>query len=377
MESSDFYKTSAKALAHIDTALGEIDADGLDVQLAGDVLTVGFADGARFVINAHSAARQIWMAAGTTAWHFDTRGRSLGRAADRRRADADRGEGGRRQAGDAGGGVRCTHASRSWLRRSRAAGCATISTTASVRTLPGGRDPRGPARVVDRQLEARWVQRGDSLAVELVEHRRCQSGRASGGRPRGDRCAAGRRGDLLEYGLAAVLLGLSAFSFARPELFAVQQRSDEGRLYREAKTGYTLGGVFLGLGAAALGRGSTTACGRATGCTATRRWRCCRGRRPTARRRRCRRVSDSSSCSSGSIAGAGSRTSRGGCTSRCRGRRCGRRPRSRRTARRRSARAWQGTLRAGLARELAIEVVLPYDATLVTPRAGVTRSAAL
>jgi CyaY protein len=71
METSDFYKTSAKALAHIDTALGEIDHEGLDVQLGGDVLTIGFADGTRFVINAHSAAKQIWMAAGTTAWHFD------------------------------------------------------------------------------------------------------------------------------------------------------------------------------------------------------------------------------------------------------------------------------------------------------------------
>ncbi len=71
MASSEFYKTSAKALAHLDTALGEIDADGLDVQLGGDVLTIGFADGSRFVINAHSAAQQIWMAAGTTAWHFD------------------------------------------------------------------------------------------------------------------------------------------------------------------------------------------------------------------------------------------------------------------------------------------------------------------
>ena len=71
MDAKEFTRLSAKALAHIDTALGEIDADGLDVQLAGDVLTVGFADGARFVINAHSAARQIWMAAGTTAWHFD------------------------------------------------------------------------------------------------------------------------------------------------------------------------------------------------------------------------------------------------------------------------------------------------------------------
>lgn len=71
MDAKDFHKLSAKALEHIDDALGAADLDGLDVQLAGDVLTITFADGGRFVINAHSAAGQIWMAAGTTAWHFD------------------------------------------------------------------------------------------------------------------------------------------------------------------------------------------------------------------------------------------------------------------------------------------------------------------
>lgn len=71
MDAKEFHKLSAKALEHIDDALGEADLDGLDVQLAGDVLTISFADGGRFVINAHSAAGQVWMAAGTTAWHFD------------------------------------------------------------------------------------------------------------------------------------------------------------------------------------------------------------------------------------------------------------------------------------------------------------------
>jgi CyaY protein len=71
MDPKDFHRLSAKALEHIDTWLGELDLDGLDMQLAGDVLTISFADGGRFVINAHSAALQIWMAAGTTAWHFD------------------------------------------------------------------------------------------------------------------------------------------------------------------------------------------------------------------------------------------------------------------------------------------------------------------
>mgnify|MGYP002777658342 CR=1 FL=1 len=71
MELKDFYKRSAKALEHIDARLGGLELEELDVQLAGDVLTLIFKDGARYVINAHSAAGQIWMAAGTEAWHFD------------------------------------------------------------------------------------------------------------------------------------------------------------------------------------------------------------------------------------------------------------------------------------------------------------------
>lgn len=85
MDTKDsFHKLSARALEHIDAKLGEVDADGLDVSLSGDVLTIAFGDGSRFVINAHSAAGQIWMAAGTTAWHFDHEG---GRWVARRSGD--------------------------------------------------------------------------------------------------------------------------------------------------------------------------------------------------------------------------------------------------------------------------------------------------
>lgn len=71
MERGRFVKLSAQALEHIDEVLGGLEHDDLDVDLAGDVLTLGFSDGAKFVINAHSAAGQIWMAANKDAWHFD------------------------------------------------------------------------------------------------------------------------------------------------------------------------------------------------------------------------------------------------------------------------------------------------------------------
>lgn len=67
----EFATQSSRALEHVDEVLGDLEHEALDVDLAGDVLTLAFTDGARFIINAHSAANQIWMAAGTTAWHFD------------------------------------------------------------------------------------------------------------------------------------------------------------------------------------------------------------------------------------------------------------------------------------------------------------------
>jgi CyaY protein len=71
MDRKTFFSESSKALRHIDEILGELEHEDLDLELSGDVLTLGFANGDKFVINAHSAAEQIWMAAGTTAWHFD------------------------------------------------------------------------------------------------------------------------------------------------------------------------------------------------------------------------------------------------------------------------------------------------------------------
>lgn len=252
-------------------------------------------------------------------------------------------------------------------------GCATISTTASVRTIPGGRTLAVQQRVVDRQLEARWVQHGDSLAVELIEHRRCQ---------RLERVAVAReatdvrRADAalyVEYGLAAVLLGLSAFSFARPELFAVQQRNDEGRLYREAKTGYALGGVFLGLGAAALGAGIYDSArardrvhryeavalmpGPAADCETPTVPASQRQLELRLGEHRGHGVTDLEGRVRFSLPGPEMWPKAGDGAS--------------------APRAWQGTLRAGPVRELAIEVVVPYDATLVTPQAGRARSAVL
>jgi CyaY protein len=71
IDRSRFLELSAGALEHLDEVLGDLEHEALDVELAGDVLTLAFSDGAKFIINAHSAAGQVWMAANKTAWHFD------------------------------------------------------------------------------------------------------------------------------------------------------------------------------------------------------------------------------------------------------------------------------------------------------------------
>lgn len=48
-----------------------IDPDDVEAYVAGDVLTLTFRDKSRCVINTQRATRQLWMAAGASAWHFD------------------------------------------------------------------------------------------------------------------------------------------------------------------------------------------------------------------------------------------------------------------------------------------------------------------
>ncbi len=52
-------------------ALDRLDDEAVEAEFESDILTIEFEDGAKYVINSHRAARQIWMAAERSAWHFD------------------------------------------------------------------------------------------------------------------------------------------------------------------------------------------------------------------------------------------------------------------------------------------------------------------
>lgn len=63
----------ARAEATLERLRAALDDSGVDaeVELSLGVLTIEFADGAKYVVNSHRAAKQIWMAAERSAWHFD------------------------------------------------------------------------------------------------------------------------------------------------------------------------------------------------------------------------------------------------------------------------------------------------------------------
>ena len=66
---------SAAAARELGQLLEALDVlgDEVDVELSSDILTIEFPTRDRCVINSHRAARQIWMAANRSAWHFDYR----------------------------------------------------------------------------------------------------------------------------------------------------------------------------------------------------------------------------------------------------------------------------------------------------------------
>ena len=69
MDEKEFDQRAREALGKLETALQAM-SDELEVDLAGGILTLEFEDGAKYVVNSHGAAKQIWLSANLSAWHF-------------------------------------------------------------------------------------------------------------------------------------------------------------------------------------------------------------------------------------------------------------------------------------------------------------------
>ncbi|TXG85490.1 MAG: iron donor protein CyaY [Thermomicrobiales bacterium] len=70
MDEAEFNSAADDALRQLEQALDESGAD-LDFEVkAGGVLELEFADGSKIIVNRHTAAREIWVAAKSGGFHF-------------------------------------------------------------------------------------------------------------------------------------------------------------------------------------------------------------------------------------------------------------------------------------------------------------------
>ena len=60
MDAREFQKRADECLAHVSRWLEDFDPDEVDYTTTDGVVTLSFADGARFVLNRQSAVNQMW-----------------------------------------------------------------------------------------------------------------------------------------------------------------------------------------------------------------------------------------------------------------------------------------------------------------------------
>jgi CyaY protein len=70
MDESAYQHLADATFKRIEDALKDVDADDVDVERSGDVVTLTFKGNKRCVMNTQRPTRQIWLAANSRAWHF-------------------------------------------------------------------------------------------------------------------------------------------------------------------------------------------------------------------------------------------------------------------------------------------------------------------
>ena len=70
MDESAYQHLADETFRRIGDVFEDVDSDAVDCEIAGDVITLTFADNKRCIVNTQRPTRQIWMAANARAWHF-------------------------------------------------------------------------------------------------------------------------------------------------------------------------------------------------------------------------------------------------------------------------------------------------------------------
>jgi CyaY protein len=87
MDEHEFERTAAETFRRVMDLFDGVDPDDADIEPSGDVLRIDCRGGRRIVLNTQRPARQVWLAGGTSAYHF-----SYDEASERWLDDKGRGE---------------------------------------------------------------------------------------------------------------------------------------------------------------------------------------------------------------------------------------------------------------------------------------------
>lgn len=71
LDEREYERRAAAAFERVLNLFGDVDPDEADLDQAGDVITVDLGPRGKLILNTQRPARQLWLAGGTTAWHFD------------------------------------------------------------------------------------------------------------------------------------------------------------------------------------------------------------------------------------------------------------------------------------------------------------------
>ena len=71
MDDNEFRERSDAALIKVAKWLEDFDPDEVDYTTADGVVTIEFAGGAKFILSRQSQMKQMWLAAGARAFHYN------------------------------------------------------------------------------------------------------------------------------------------------------------------------------------------------------------------------------------------------------------------------------------------------------------------
>lgn len=71
MDEKEYLRRADECLSAVAKWLETLDPDEVDYTTGDGVVTMEFPDGGKFILSRQAATKQIWLAAGARAWHYN------------------------------------------------------------------------------------------------------------------------------------------------------------------------------------------------------------------------------------------------------------------------------------------------------------------